>query len=266
MAVLYGVHAVEEALAAGRPLERLLVVRGRGGGRVERLLAAARSRGVPVRFISRAEAERLAGTAHHQGVVAVSGAKTYADLDDLLKAVSRPARHWYFGGPARPAGGPALFVVLDGVEDPQNLGAIIRTAHCAGADGLILPERRAAGVTPAAAKVAAGAAEHLPVARVTNLARALERLKAAGCWIVGLDPQARQRFTDVDLTVACALVLGSEGRGLHQLVREKCDFLVSIPVAGAVGSLNVSVAAGIVLYEALRQRRAKGLVAPATGR
>lgn len=264
MAVLYGVHVVEEALAAGRPLERLLVVRGRGGGRVERLLAAARSLRVPVRFISRTEAERLAGTAHHQGVVAVSGAKTYADLEDLLEAASRPAR------PAPPlagqAGGPALFVVLDGVEDPQNLGAIIRTAHCAGADGLILPERRAAGVTPAAAKVAAGAAEHLPVARVTNLARTLERLKEAGCWIVGLDPQARQRFTDVDLTVACALVLGSEGRGLHQLVREKCDFLVSIPVAGAVGSLNVSVAAGIVLYEALRQRRAKGLVAPATGR
>lgn len=238
MAILYGIHAVEEALAAGRPLERLLVVRGRGGGGLERLLAAARSQGVPVRFVPRPEADRLAGTDRHQGVVAVSGATRYADLEDLLKQASSPA----------------LFVALDGIEDPHNLGAIIRTAHCAGADGVILPERRAAPLSGAAAKAAAGAVEHIAIARVTNLARALDRLKEAGCWIVGLDPQAPQPYTEADFTLACALVLGSEGRGLHPLVRQKCDFRVSIPTAGAIGSLNVSVAAGIVLYEVLRQR------------
>ncbi|MFQ5927374.1 MAG: 23S rRNA (guanosine(2251)-2'-O)-methyltransferase RlmB [Terriglobia bacterium] len=253
MAILYGIHAVEEALAAGRPLERLLVVRpygrgsprGRRGKRVERLVAAARRGSIPVRFVPRQEADRLAGTSHHQGVVAVSGAKHYADLEELLKAAT---------GASRP---PALFVVLDGIEDPHNLGAIIRTAHCAGADGVILPERRAAGVTPTVAKAAAGAVEHIAIARVTNLARALDRLKEAGCWIVGLDPQAPQRFTEADLTLPCALVLGSEGRGLHARTGQQCDFLVAIPTAGRLGSLNVSVAAGIVLYEALRQRRTK---------
>lgn len=241
MAILYGIHAVEEALGAGRLLERLLVVRGRGGKPLERLLAAARSGNVPVRFVARAEADRVAGTDRHQGVVAVTGAKEYVDVEELLRAVRAPA----------------LLVVLDDVQDPHNLGAIIRTAHCAGADGVILPERRTAPLTPAVAKAAAGALEHIAIARVTNLARALERLKEAGCWIVGLDPEAPQRFTEVDLTVPCALVLGSEGRGLHELVRRRCDFLVSLPTAGAVASLNVSVAAGIVLYEALRQRQAQ---------
>ncbi|MFQ5818051.1 MAG: 23S rRNA (guanosine(2251)-2'-O)-methyltransferase RlmB [Terriglobia bacterium] len=261
MAILYGIHAVEEALAAGRPLERLLVVRpygrpegrasargptrGRGGKRLERLVAAARSRSVPVRFVPRHEADRLAGTGHHQGVVAVSGVKHYADLEELLEAATGPGRR------------PALFVVLDGVEDPHNLGAIIRTAHCASADGIILPERRAAPLSGTVAKAAAGAVEHIAIARVTNLARALDRLKEAGCWIVGLDPQAPQKFTQADLTLPCALVLGSEGRGLHTRTGQKCDFLVSIPTAGAVTSLNVSVAAGIVLYEALRQRHTK---------
>ncbi len=239
MPVLYGIHAVEEALTAGRPLERLLIVRGRAGKPVERLLAAARSRGVPVRFVPRQEADRLAASDRHQGVVALTAAQHYADLEDLLRAAHKPA----------------LFVVLDGIEDPHNLGAIIRTAHCAGADGVILPERRAAGLTATVAKASAGAIEHIPIARVVNLARALEQLKEAGCWIIGLNPEASQPFTGADLTLPCALVLGSEGRGLHELVEKKCDFLVSIPVFGRVGSLNVSVAAGIVLYEALRQRQ-----------
>lgn len=246
MAILYGLHAVEQALNAGRLLERILVVRGRGGRRLAQLLAAARAREVLVRFVSREDADRLARTQNHQGVVAVSGTKAYVDLEELLRSARQPA----------------LFVLLDGVEDPHNLGAIVRTAHCAGADGLILPTRRAVGVTPAVAKASAGAVEYLPIARVTNLARALARLKESGCWLIGLDERAPQAFTEVDLSLPCGLVLGGEGRGLHQLVREKCDFLASIPTYGAITSLNVSVAAAVILYEAVRQRRSKDLLPP----
>jgi len=240
MAILYGIHAVEQALTAGRPLERLLVARGRGGVRVEHLVSAARAANTPVRLVDREELDRLAGTDKHQGVVAVGGTRKYLDLEDLLKT----------------AAAPALFLLLDGVEDPRNVGSILRTAYCAGASGVILPERRAAGVTPAAEKVSAGASEHLPVARVVNLARAIERLKEAGCWLVGLDERAEKDFTQVDYRGPVGLVLGGEGKGLHEHVRAKCDFVVSIPTTGVIRSLNVSVAAGVVLYEALRQRRA----------
>jgi len=250
MAVLYGIHAVEQALEGGRPLERLVVARGRGGHRVEELVSAARAANVPVRFVSRPELDRLAGSPDHQGVAALAGTKRYLDLEDLLaQALPSP-------GQARQ---PALFLLLDGVEDPRNLGALLRTAYCAGVDGVVLPERRAAGITPAAEKVSAGASEHVPVARVTNLGRALERLKEAGCWLVGLDERAPQVFTEVDYTGPVGLVIGGEGRGLHEKVREKCDFVVSIPAAGTIASLNVSVAAGVVLYEAVRQRRVKGV-------
>jgi 23S rRNA (guanosine2251-2'-O)-methyltransferase len=148
-------------------------------------------------------------------------------------------------------------VLLDGVEDPQNLGAVIRTALAAGAGGVVIPERRAAGLTEAAVRASAGAAAHLRVARVTNLARAMEEIKEAGYWLVGLDERAEKRHTEVDLTGAIAVVLGREGKGLHQLVKERCDFVVSIPTSGPVRSLNVSVAAGVVLFEAVRQRSAK---------
>jgi 23S rRNA (guanosine2251-2'-O)-methyltransferase len=150
-----------------------------------------------------------------------------------------------------------LLVLLDGVEDPQNLGAVIRTALAAGAGGVVIPERRAAGLTEAAVRASAGAAAHLRVARVTNLARAMEEIKEAGYWLVGLDERAEKRHTEVDLTGAIAVVLGGEGKGLHQLVKERCDFVVSIPTSGPVRSLNVSVAAGVVLFEAVRQRSAK---------
>ena len=250
MAVIYGIHGIEQALAvhregspraARRPLEQLLVARGRGGREVQQLVEAARAARVPVRFVQRRELDRLTGTRAHQGVAAVAGAKRYLDLEELLGA----------------AKSPALFVLLDGVEDPRNLGAILRTAVCAGADGVILPLRRATGVTPAAEKVAAGAAEHISVARVVNLGRALDQLKEAGCWLVGLDADGERAFTEVDLTVSVGLVLGGEGKGLHQQVRKRCDFVVKIPTVGPVGSLNVSVAAGVALYEVLRQRRVR---------
>lgn len=240
MAILYGVHAVEQALATRRPLERVLVARGRGASRVEQLISAARAANTPVRFVNREELDRLAGTDKHQGVVAVGGTRQYLELEELLET----------------AVPPALFLLLDGVEDPRNLGSILRTAYCAGASGVVLPERRAAGVTPAAEKVSAGASEHLPIARVVNLGRAIERLKETSCWLVGLDERAEKDFTEVDYTGSVGLVLGGEGKGLHEHVRAKCDFVVSIPTAGAIRSLNVAVVAGVVLYEAVRQRRA----------
>ena len=241
MAVLYGIHAVEQALKAGRPLERLLVAEGRSGRAIDKLVAAARARNVAVRFVARTELDRAAGNAAHQSVVAIAAAALYADFETLIAQARKPA----------------LFVVLDGVEDPRNLGAVLRTAHCAGADGVIVPERRAAGITPAASKAAAGAAELIGVARITNLGRALEQLKEAGCWLVGLDETANKTMAEADFTGPVGIVLGGEGKGLHEHIRRKCDFLVSIPTFGAIRSLNVSVAAGVVLYEALRQRQAK---------
>jgi 23S rRNA (guanosine2251-2'-O)-methyltransferase len=175
--------------------------------------------------------------------VAFLASKATESLEDLLAA-----------GSAKQA---RLLVLLDGIEDPHNLGAIIRTALAAGTGGVVIPERRAAGLTDAAVRASAGAAAHLPVARVTNLARAIEQIKEAGYWIVGLDERAEKYYTDIDLTGAIALVLGGEGKGLHQLVKKLCDFVVSIPTQGPVRSLNVSVAAGVVLFEVVRQRAAK---------
>jgi 23S rRNA (guanosine2251-2'-O)-methyltransferase len=241
MGKLTGIHAVREALAAGRPLQAVLVVRGRHGERLDEIVRLARQQGVPVRFEDRLRLDQTAGTREHQGVVALVAARATVSLEDLL---ARPSQH----------GVPGLLVLLDGVEDPQNLGAIIRTALAAGASGVVIPERRAAGLGDSVARASAGALAHLPVARVTNLPRAMEALKAAGYWLVGLDERAERRYTDVDLTGPVALVLGAEGKGMHQLVRQHCDFLVSIPVRGPVPSLNVSVAAGIALFEVLRQR------------
>ena len=235
---LMGIHAVEEALAAGRAIERIVIARGRHGERVETIVRLARERGVPVRFEDRVQLDRLAETREHQGVVALVAAKGAIELEDLMAATSRRG----------------LLVLLDGIEDPHNLGAIVRTALAAGADGVVIPERRAAGLTDAVSRASAGALEHLPVARVKNLARAMEELKEAGYWLIGLDERAEKNFSTADLTGSVALVFGNEGEGLHDLVRKRCDFLLSIPTTGPVRSLNVSVAAGIVLFEAVRQR------------
>lgn len=236
---LLGIHAVEEALAAARPLERIVVARGRQGGRIEEIVRQARARGVPVRFEDRVQLDRLAGTREHQGVVALAAAKRALTLEDLQASNSRRG----------------LLVLLDGVEDPHNLGAIVRTALAAGADGVVIPERRAAGLTEAVSRASAGALEHLPVARVKNLARAMEQLKETGYWLIGLDERASKNYTQADFTGSVGIVLGSEGEGLHELTRKRCDFLVSIPATGPVRSLNVSVAAGVVLFEVVRQRQ-----------
>ena len=243
MSRLTGIHAVREALEAGRALDRIVIASGRHGERVEELVQAARSRRVPVRFEDRAEVDRLAGTRDHQGVVALEAARKAASLEDILQTIS--------GDTSR----RGLLVLLDGVEDPQNLGAIVRTALAAGAHGIVIPERRAAGLTESVARASAGALAHLPVARVTNLVRAMEELKEAGFWLVGLDERAGKSYTEADFTLPVGIVMGGEGKGLHELTRKRCDFVVSLPTAGPVRSLNVSVAAGIVLFEAVRQRK-----------
>jgi len=243
MPLIYGIHAVEEALAArGRGFEYVAVAAGRGDNRLQKIAQLCRSAGVPVRSIPRDQLTRLARTSNHQGVVAVTAEKQYGDLDDLLK--NKRGQH-------------SFLVVLDGVEDPHNLGAIIRTAEAAGADGIVIPERRAAGVTGTVVKASAGASEHLPIVKVTNLSRALEVIKSHNVWTVGLDQRGGQLYDQVEYNMDCAVVLGAEGHGLHEHVRDKCDYLVSIPMLGKVASLNVSVAAAVVMYEVVRQRRNK---------
>ena len=241
MNVLYGINTVTEALKArGRAFEWVGVAKERNDIRLKRIIDDCRKIGIPVRVMTRMELDDVAVAGAHQGVVAVTTAKQYADLDDLVAA----RRGEY-----------SLIIVLDGIEDPHNLGAILRTADAAGADGVVIPERRSAAVTGAVAKVSAGASEHLPVAKVTNISRAIEDLKEKDLWIVGLDERGGQTYDAVDYKMHCAIVLGAEGKGVHDLVRRHCDFLVSIPMLGKVTSLNVSVAAGVVLYEVVRQRR-----------
>ncbi len=243
MSYVYGINPVSEALKArGKAFEWVGVAKERHDLRLQRIIEDCRKIGVPVRFVQRIELDRMAKTGAHQGVVAVTAGKAYAGLDDVIEA--KRGEH-------------ALIVVLDGVEDPHNLGAILRTANAAGADGVIIPERRAAGVTGTVAKASAGASEHLPIAKVTNIARTVEEMKERNIWVVGLDERGSHNYDSVDYRMDCAIVLGAEGRGVHDLVRKKCDFVVSIPMLGEVPSLNVSVAAGVVLYEVVRQRRGK---------
>ncbi|HEY0784472.1 MAG TPA: 23S rRNA (guanosine(2251)-2'-O)-methyltransferase RlmB [Acidobacteriaceae bacterium] len=246
MEILYGLHPVEEALRAGnRRFDHVCVAKERHDERLQRVIDQCRELGVRLRFEPRDHLTQLARNAGHQGVVAVVRAKAVLDLEDLLAPADEPA-----------AGPPRLLLALDGVEDPQNLGALLRTADAAGVDGVMLTERRAAPLSAVAVKASAGAAEHVRIARVVNLTRSLERLKEQGVWIVGLDERATMDYDAFDYTGPCALVLGREGAGLHDLVRRTCDQLLRIPMAGAVSSLNVSVAGAVVLYEAARQRRA----------
>jgi 23S rRNA (guanosine2251-2'-O)-methyltransferase len=244
MRIVYGVNPVRELLrAGGEGLAELWLAdggaRGPALGDLERLGRAA---GAKVRHAPRPKLDRLAGTDHHQGVVAVVADFRYAELEDLLSA-------------AQASGRPALLVVLDGVEDPHNLGAIIRSAHALGAHGVVIPRDRAVGVTPAVAKASAGAIERCPVARVTNVSKALEALKEAGVWSVALAADAEKPLSALDLRGPTALVLGSEGEGIRSLVRRTCDLAASIPMMGDFESLSVSASAAVALYETARQRR-----------
>ncbi|HEY0263124.1 MAG TPA: 23S rRNA (guanosine(2251)-2'-O)-methyltransferase RlmB [Granulicella sp.] len=248
MEVLYGIHPVEEAIrAGGRSLDHITVARDRHDERLDRLVTLAREAGVRVTMGSKESLTRLAKTDMHQGVLAVVKERKFLAIEDLF-AVEKD--------------GPRFFLALDGVEDPHNLGALLRTAEGAGVDGIILPERRSAPITATVAKASAGASEHVRVARVTNLVRSLEQMKQRNIWVLGLDERGTPDYVDFDFRTDCVLVLGREGAGLHDLVKKTCDHLLRIPMAGKVASLNVSVAGAVVMYEAMRQRRVAAPVVP----
>ncbi|MBN9659396.1 MAG: 23S rRNA (guanosine(2251)-2'-O)-methyltransferase RlmB [Acidobacteria bacterium] len=230
MAFIAGIHPVREALRAGQSLDRVHIVKGAAGPRLQEIIELCRAAKLPVRFDTREALDRLVKGLPHQGVVAVPSTQVTHTLESVLDK-------------------PGLLVVLDGVEDPHNLGAIVRTAHAAGATAVVIPERRAVGLTETVAKAAAGALALLPVVKVNNINRALETLKQHGFWIYGVDERGKQNYSDTEFTNPAAIVLGGEGRGLHEQTRHHCDFLIRIPMAGQIASLNVSVAAGIVLFD-----------------
>lgn len=246
---IYGVLPVLEALRSGRRnVEQITIAEGAQINRLRDLLHLAKEQGIIVNRVPKnALAKFVEPGANHQGIVATIAAAKYTNADELLENLTAKIG----------SGDEPLAVVLDGVEDPRNLGAIARTAECAGAHGIFLPERRAVGLTETVAKTAAGALEYLPVAKVVNLNRLLEDLKERGIWIVGTSAGAKMSYAEWDWTIPSAIVLGSEGKGLHRLVEENCDALVKIPLSGKIESLNVSVAAGVILYEARRQRDLK---------
>jgi 23S rRNA (guanosine2251-2'-O)-methyltransferase len=245
---LTGIHAVREALEAGRAFDRIVIARGRQDTRVEEIVQMARARNISVRFEDRSQLDRLADSKDHQGIVGLVAPRAAGTIEEIIEAANAAS--------AAVNGEKGLIVLLDGVEDPHNLGAIVRTSLAAGAHGVVIPERRAAGLTDTVARASAGALSHLPVAKVTNLARTMEELKEEGYWLVGLDGEGDREYTEVDYRSPVGLVMGGEGRGLHELTRKRCDFVVSLPTVGPVKSLNVSVAAGVVLFEVVRQRRA----------
>ena len=238
--IIAGRNAVNEALRAGRTLDSLYVQRGDHGGGLAALIAKAKAQGVPIKEADPKKLEHMCGGANHQGVVAVAAVKEYASLEEIF------AR-------AEERGEPLFLVICDGLEDPHNLGAVIRTAECAGAHGVVIPKRRSVGLTYAVGKASAGAVEHLPVARVQNVAALLEDLKARGVWIYTADMDGSP-WCQTDFTSPAALVIGSEGSGVSRLVKERSDFVVSLPIKGQVNSLNASVAAGVLCYEVARQR------------
>src|SRR5688500_7728161 len=243
--LIYGVNAVTEALRAGtRQIETITILESARPDRLKSLLELARQRGVPIHRVPRLDLDRTLGEVRHQGVIARIAAARYADADELLDTLEAKIG----------TTDPPLALGLDAIEDPRNMGSILRTAECAGVHGVFIAERRAVGLTGAVAKVAAGALEYVPVARATTLVRLVEQLKARNIWVVCAAVDAGQSDADWEWTLPAAIFLGSEGHGLHRLVREHCDTLVRIPVSGKLDSLNVSVAAGVLLYEARRQR------------
>ncbi|MBM3764983.1 MAG: 23S rRNA (guanosine(2251)-2'-O)-methyltransferase RlmB [Acidobacteria bacterium] len=236
MQTLAGIHPVLEAVRSGQSIDRVVVAKGAGGPRLQEIIELCRERKIPLRFETRDALDRMTHSAVHQGVAAVIAASPYKTIDDVTN-------------------GAHMLVVLDGVEDPHNLGAIVRTAHAAGANAVIIPDRRAAPVTETAAKAAAGALAHLPVVKVGNINQTLDRLKKDGFWLYGLDERGTHDYDEVVYNAPTVLVVGAEGHGLHEHTAKRCDVLVRIPMSGAIASLNVSVATGVALFE--WKRRAK---------
>jgi 23S rRNA (guanosine2251-2'-O)-methyltransferase len=237
--ILIGRNPVLEALKSGREITKLIVLKDAEGS-IKKILGMARDRNIPVQSVERAVLDRAAYGGQHQGVIAHVSDFEYSDVSDILERAAEKNE-------------PPFIIILDGIEDPHNLGAVIRTADAAGAHGVIIPKRRAAAVTATAEKAAAGAASYVPVARVTNISQTIEELKKAGVWIAAVDMDGTP-YTKADFTGAIAFVTGSEGSGISRLVKEKCDFCVSIPMKGGVNSLNASNAAAVLMYETVRQR------------
>ena len=238
-----GKNPVIEALKTGRPINKVLLARGSGlHAATTEIMNAARARGIPVEFVDRRFIDRMAATTSHQGVIAYTSIKEYLTLEDLL-AISQEKKEL------------PLYCVLDGIEDPYNLGAIIRTAEASGIHGVIIRSRRAVGLTATVAKASAGAVEHVPVARVANISQAMLLLKRSGVWVIGIDQGGQTPYHQIDFKVPTAIVIGSEGGGLSDLVKKRCDSLASIPMVGRITSLNASVAAALVMYEAFKQRK-----------
>ena len=239
--MLEGRNAVTEALSAGRTIDKLFVADGDTDRALARICAMAKQAGAVVVPTDRRKLDYMSATGAHQGVIAMVAAHDYASIDDILKK-------------ARDAGEPPLIVICDELSDPHNLGAIIRTAECAGAHGIIIPKRRSVGLTAVVGKASAGALEYMPVARVSNITAAIDTLKKAGVWVYGTAAEGDTTLYRADLKSAAAIVIGNEGEGMSRLVSERCDFKVSIPMKGSISSLNASAAAAIMLYEAVRQR------------
>ena len=242
--VLVGRNAVTEALKSGRGINKLWIASGDREGSVSEIAALAKERGIVVQYVERAKIESLAGGHRHQGVLAYVAPVPYAELDDILKA-------------AEEKGEAPFLVLLDELEDPHNLGALLRTADATGVHGILIPKRRSVSLNATVAKTSAGAVEYVPVARIGNIAQTLKKLKEKGFWVAGADMDGEKAYYEADLTGSLVLVVGSEGRGMSRLTKEACDFIVSMPMVGRINSLNASVAGSILMYESMRQRLQK---------
>ena len=241
---IVGRNPVLEALRSEREIDKILVAKGAEQGSIQKIIGIAKDKGIPIQYVEKQKIEQLSETHAHQGVLAYVAAYEYADIEDMLKR-------------AEDKGESPFLIILDEITDPHNLGSVIRTANAAGAHGVIIPKRRSVGLTAAVAKTSAGALEYVPVAKVSNIAQTIEGLKAKGIWVIGADMDREQTYYKADLTGNIALVIGSEGKGIGRLIKEKCDYLVNIPMKGEVGSLNASVAASIIIYEVMKQRESK---------
>ncbi|EOD00080.1 23S rRNA (guanosine(2251)-2'-O)-methyltransferase RlmB [Caldisalinibacter kiritimatiensis] len=236
-----GRNPVIEAIKSGREIEKILIAKGSGKGSINKIKGMAKSKGIVVQYVNKNKIDSMSRTNSHQGVIAIVSSYEYSTIDDIFELADK-------------RGEKPFIIILDQITDPHNLGSIIRTAECAGAHGIVIPKRRSVGLSAIVGKTSAGAVEYLPVARVSNISFAIEELKEKGLWIYGADMIGEQVYYEADLKGPIGLVIGSEGKGISRLVKEKCDFLLKIPMRGKVSSLNASVAASIMIYEVLRQR------------
>ncbi len=241
---IYGINPVNEVLNSGRAIDKILLQDGAKHSRLSRITAIAKEKGIMYRFVNKKKLDELSEGGNHQGVIAYVAAHSYAEIDDILELAEKK-------------GEPPFIIIAEGLNDPHNLGSIIRTANASGAHGVIIPKNRSVGLTSTVAKVSAGALEYTLVARTANISDTIEKLKKKGVWVAGTALEGSTVHSEADLTGSLAIVIGAEGTGLSRLVREKCDFLVRIPMLGEAESLNASVAAGVLMYEAVRQRLKK---------